>query len=288
MVYHKHEKGIGHFNMGKISSYYFWKWADNDLPCHPREAHAALLRGQLLPALQTFDSHPLVMKLKALAAEGRNRGEEWHWKIIHGGASGYAQCVFVTCPCLDYPRKRRWKMLRRLFSLDLVGCDAESGQMVDFCLPKINCMDFGKWPDEVAFDVEVGDLPALMRKVRSGLSHSFGLLTNRRNHYVTIGKMKHRFSVEWRENYSLSDFNSFDHWAAKYPADSKVSKCYVPKGIFSIRKSERGDHTHDHELGEKEVELLRFSDTLRILEAFVRGEPRPMQYRWRNISHLMP
>lgn len=286
MVYHKHEKGIGHFNMGKISSYYFWKWADNDLPCHPREAHAALLRGQLLPALQTFDSHPLVMKLKALAAEGRNRGEEWHWKIIHGGASGYAQCVFVTCPCLDYPRKRRWKMVRRLFSLDLVACDAESGQMVDFCLPKINCMEFGKWPDEVVYDVKIDDLPALLRQICGSLRNSFGVLTNRRDHFVQCGKMGHRYHVEWRENYSLSDLQSFDHWAAEYPEDSMVPRRYVPKGLFSVRNSGCGEFSH--ELDENEEELLRFSDTLRIFEAFVRGEPRPMQYRWRNISHLAP
>jgi len=31
----------------EAASYYFWKWADNDLPGRPLEVHAALLRGEL-------------------------------------------------------------------------------------------------------------------------------------------------------------------------------------------------------------------------------------------------
>jgi len=30
-------------------------------------------------------------------------------------------------------------------------------------------------------------------------------------------------------------------------------------------------------------EKLRFSDTLRIFQAFLRGEPRPARYHWRSI-----
>ncbi len=47
-----------------IAEYYFWKWADNDLPGKPAEVYASLLRGEMHPALQTFDARPLVMELK--------------------------------------------------------------------------------------------------------------------------------------------------------------------------------------------------------------------------------
>ena len=39
-----------------ISSYYLWKWADNDLPGKPNEVFSALIKGALHPALQTFNA----------------------------------------------------------------------------------------------------------------------------------------------------------------------------------------------------------------------------------------
>jgi hypothetical protein len=47
--------------------YYFWKWADNDLPGRPVEVHAALLRGERHGALQCFDARPL-LKMPTSAA----------------------------------------------------------------------------------------------------------------------------------------------------------------------------------------------------------------------------
>lgn len=57
-----------------IASYYFWKWADNDLPGQPVEVHAALLRGALHPALQTFDARPLLARLGEYAAARHAQG----------------------------------------------------------------------------------------------------------------------------------------------------------------------------------------------------------------------
>lgn len=57
-----------------IASYYFWKWADNDLPGQPVEVHAALLRGALHPALQTFDARPLLARLGNMRRRDTRRG----------------------------------------------------------------------------------------------------------------------------------------------------------------------------------------------------------------------
>ncbi|MCX6907953.1 MAG: hypothetical protein NTY01_07920, partial [Verrucomicrobia bacterium] len=67
--------------MSEQASYYFWKWADNDLAGKPTEVFAALMRGELHPALQRFDARPLLRRLEKLAAADRKRGEEWEWQL---------------------------------------------------------------------------------------------------------------------------------------------------------------------------------------------------------------
>ena len=58
------------------TSYCLWEWADHDLPGRPAEVHAALLRGEMHPALQTFDARPLLKKCERAAAQGRKLEEE--------------------------------------------------------------------------------------------------------------------------------------------------------------------------------------------------------------------
>jgi hypothetical protein len=79
------------------TSYYFWKWAENDVPGKPAEVWAALLRGELHPALQSFDARPLLNALEDAAAELRTVDEEWEWKV-HPPTSPEKACfVFATC-----------------------------------------------------------------------------------------------------------------------------------------------------------------------------------------------
>lgn len=268
-----------------IGSYYFWKWADNDLPGRPREVYAALLRGEMHPALQTFDARPLLKKLERAAAQGRKRGEEWDWKITPGGEAKQARFVFVTCPELDYPDDVRWRMCKRFFALDLSGCDAESGRLVDFFLPKVNAFVSGQDPDGEVFDIGLDDLPVLIRSISASRPDPYAILTNRWNHFVQFAKVGHRYRVEWRENYSFTDFDRFDHWAAENPIHSKIPRKFVPEGCLDTRHHEGKLETRSTP-GDSE-ELVRYTDTLRIFQAFLRGEPRPPQYQWRNINHIV-
>lgn len=269
-----------------IASYYFWKWADNDLPGRPRDVQAALLRGEMPPALQPFDARTLLRKLESAAAHGRKRGEEWDWQIEPRATPQQARFVFVTCPILDFPDSRRHQMCKRFFALDLSGCEAESGALVDFFLPKLNCFASGQAPDEDVFDIGKADLPVLLRTLSATMPDAFAILTNRQNHFVQCCKTGHRYRVEWRENDSFSDWSQFDQWAAQYPEESEIPLQFVPEGCSDIRHHKGGSHVRETQADQEE--LLRYTDTLRIFETFVRGEPRPPHYRWVNINHILP
>ena len=64
-------------------SYYFWKWADNDSPGRFPEVHAALLRGEMPPALQFFDPQPLLAALEETAARPEwGQAADWTWEAV--------------------------------------------------------------------------------------------------------------------------------------------------------------------------------------------------------------
>src|SRR5580704_10772982 len=87
-------------------SYYFWKWADNALPGKPPDVWAALLRGELHPALEVFDSLPLLKALQDSASQARVMGEEWEWEVNPPVAPEKARFVFVTCPYINASAER--------------------------------------------------------------------------------------------------------------------------------------------------------------------------------------
>ncbi len=75
-----------------------WRWADNDLPGMPTRIHAALLRGEMPPEVQPFDSRPLLAGLERVAAKARLLGDEWSWHVAGlPGSTGSAALVFLSC-----------------------------------------------------------------------------------------------------------------------------------------------------------------------------------------------
>ena len=90
----------------KPCSYYFWKWADNDLPGKPPDVWAALLRGELHPALQLFDARPLLNALEEAAAEARAVDEEWEWQVHPPASQEKVWFAFVTCPRVNISKRQ--------------------------------------------------------------------------------------------------------------------------------------------------------------------------------------
>lgn len=111
------------------ASYYFWKWADNDLPGRPGDVHAALLRGELHPALQPFDARPLLEELGAAAGEQpADHGE--HQRLAQMNA-GQIQL---------HPEVQRLVDENDLLREELTGLLAEAEQLVQLVKPNLLAM----------------------------------------------------------------------------------------------------------------------------------------------------
>ena len=247
-----------------LKEYYFWKWADNDLPGHPAEVHAALLRGEMHPALQTFNARPLLRRLEKARDEGRYVEEEWDWQLHPQESPGKAHFVFVTCP-EDGGFSGRFGDV--FFSLGLACYDERQRQLVDNFFPKLNCLFWGEYP-EVLYDIRESDIKGALKRLNSKARNPFAILTDRRNYFVQCLAVGRRFCVEWREIYDLCHRSKFEHWRAQ---DAK--RLAAIGGV------------NDKPLPEnQEPDFLRFEDTLYIFKAFLRGEPLPTKYPWQNIT----
>lgn len=80
------------------------------------------------------------------------------------------------------------------------------------------------------------------------------------------------FCVEWAHNVQVRGKMKWNQWRAQ---DAK-------------RLAALGGTNPDEPMRKQlEPDLLTYRDTLRIFEAFLRREPRPAQYSWRNINHIV-
>ena len=96
-----------------IANFYFWKWADNDLPGKPTDVFAALMRGELHPALQPFDARRLLGKLKKIAFIDADPAQwEWHMVPEDRPRKG-ASCVFDLPATTHVRRGHALARLRR-------------------------------------------------------------------------------------------------------------------------------------------------------------------------------
>ena len=250
------------------ASYYFWKWADNDLPGRPVEVHAALLRGELHPALQPFDARPLLARLQEAAAEGRLLGEEWDWQAHPQASPENARFVFVTCPLINASEERLVRFYYRFVPLGLSGYDEQSGHSILGMWPKLNCFITGQYPDEAVYDIAEDDLPFLLRRIRPRRPEPWGVLRKPRDSVTAIAEGR-RYRVEWREGSDEKTCDRFTQWRAR-----------DQKRLQALRRK----HNTNPLPTDIDPNFITYADTLRIFQVFLRGESRPAQYLWRKIN----
>jgi hypothetical protein len=161
----------------------------------------------------------------------------------------------------------------------LSGYAEQQGSLIQCLLPKLNSFEFGEFPEEEQFDILEDDLPVLLGRIHHDQANPCAILTNHCNHFVLCYAHGDGFDVEWRENRSLTDFADYDQWRAGYgkPADAArrtrvIRECRMIDSEWRAVRIQEFPH-----------ERLRYSDVLRIFQAFLRGEPRPAQYHWRGI-----
>ena len=253
-----------------ISSYYLWKWADNDLPGKPNQVFSTLLQGELHPALQTFNARPLLCRLETFAESRRELGEEWNWEVHPSDNPSDARFVFLTGPHLNDSKDRAASFSDAMVRLEISGYDEQYGHVIHLLQPKLNCFLYGQDYRERHYDITADEVPELLRRIDREDRDPFGVLEDRRHYFVQCCAHERRFCVEWRENYDTNNWDDFAHWRAS-----------IPKQPRAIREQLPTRHRH------RDYDTLTFADTVRVFQAFVQGDPKPSRYRWRDIKPLL-
>ena len=269
------------------SSYYLWKWADNDLPGKPNEVYSELLHGKMHPALQTFNPAPVIRQLERIAVQGRSAGEEWDWQIHQPPAGRQASFIFLTCPTVGSDGQMRRRFCDLLLYLDISGYDEQRGQLMHCFQPKMNNWECGT-DEETAYDITEDDLPVLLRRIQPNSPEDHGVLVNRQNYFVNCAIYGRRFTIEWWESYDLANSRKFGQWRAGYfEGTPGRQRQFVPKQLDHWRVNSNCDWVTQPP-SKSVQELMLYRDTLRIFQAFLRGESRPPQYRWQDIKDELP
>jgi len=254
------------------ASCYIWKWAENDLQGRPAEVHAALLRGELHPAVQPFDARPVLAAIKALAKRSpAEEQDEWNWCAAPAEKLRQAHFVFLNCPQTSAAKAMHQLLARGLLRYDVTCFDESLGMLGDWFPPKLNEFQCGQWPGEMLYDITADELPVLIKRINPKSPNPFAVLTNRRNHYVQCLRKPKGYLVEWREN-DIKNPRNFNHWRAQ--DIQKLAALKVPYQRTGIAAAKNPD-------------LHRFADTLNIFRAFLLQEPRPKRYHWMNINHWL-
>lgn len=259
------------------ASYYFWKWAGNDLPGPPDEVHAALLRGKMHAAIQPFDPRKVVKLLERGAARGRRKGEEWDWQVLPAPQPELANAIFATAELPEdiIPHQIRmakvlWSyLLKNHFAIYGEGDAPEAGPFL-----KQNRIYTGQGMSE--YDIRPQEVRALLLSLRRSQENPYAVLENRRGEYVQCYLEKgRRYVLEWRQFHvplrNDDKMSNYDHWRlmdqkrlAALPARLKRPKVRLTY--------------------EQTPNLVPFSLVVEAFQAFVRGEAPPRLKHWRNIK----
>ena len=253
-----------------ITSYYFWKWADNDLPGRPAEVLADLSAGRMHLALQPFDPSTLCAALDRLAT--RRRAAEWQRETVPADGGGLARCVFMT-----RATPGRWKVDPKPFwkavsPLGLSGGEEGGDRLIDGLEPKLNEWSGGQTAGTL-YDMALADLPGLLRAIDPARENPYATSGGRiLGHFVQCYADKGGcFCVAWAANTPLPEW-VWDQWRALDPA-----RLAALGGVDAS-----GDLPTDIE-----PELLTCEDTLRLFERSWRGKPRPADQPWRCLNDML-
>lgn len=240
-----------------IANCFFWKWADNDLPGKPTDVCAALLRGELHPAVQPFDARPVIKAIESLPFEDLSiQRDEYKWDVNKASHSNQAQFVRFTYPRPFEAQKIYHLLADELLPLGICCFDESLGMLGDWFAPKINEFQLGFWPGdlpgEIVYDISSDELSALFNRIRGCPEklEPFAMLSDKRSHFVQCFGKQNGFIVEWAENHFVNGSRCFGIWKAL--ANSS--------------------------------ELLNYDEALNVFQAFYLRQPRPSQFHWRDFS----
>ena len=265
-----------------ISSYYLWKWADNDLPGKPNEVFAMLMRGDMHPALKTFAPAPVERQLEKAANFGRKSGEEWDWQVCPSGNGKTARFIHVRCLLKEDPAYSRNPFLDWWDKHGISGYDEQHGRLIECLSPKLNLFQSEQWWDEPSYDIDESELAVLLRRLRPSGQNPFACLQNRRGNFVQCMGSGRRYNVSWHERLTPKDWNQMEGWRLECFPKTGKHRHFIPVGTpYSIVK---GSDWCKCFTGKTTHETITFSEILAVFRAFLRGEKRPTNYHWGSMQ----
>jgi len=194
---------------------------------------------------------------------------QWEWELHPAASPEKAWFVRVTCPRINTSIERVERFGDRFEPLGVSGCDDDGSKLIPGFNPKLNYFITGQLSDsDVAYDITADELPFLLRRIRPDQPEPWGELCTPQNAVAVIAEGR-RFRVEWREWPDVKVRNQFIQWSARDP-----KRLTALAGRDDTQELPR----------EIDPDFLTYSETLRILESFMRRESRPPKYCWRQID----
>lgn len=246
--------------------YFVWKWAENDEKGKPNEVFAALMRGQLHPALRPF-SKKYDELFKPFSDSCRDNGGTCYLEYVKDKNSGLTIAIHIIgkhsnpIPVIS----------EILAGTDLETCSALDGKMTKYSLPKQYCFRFDNHVKYMpVYDFDCDELPALLGCIKNR-DNPFGVLKDAHGRFIQAYEGGRRYCVEWAEwsDWKKRTWKKYQHFRAGLKQGSKKT--------FRL-----GARPHGPVISENEA--LSFADVLACFQAFYRHEPRPSRYTWRNIT----
>lgn len=243
--------------------YFVWKWAENDEKGKPHDVFAALMRGQLHPALQPF-SEKYDDLFKPLLRSCSDDSGTFYQEYVKDKTTGLTIAIHITGkhhnphPVLD----------EILAHTDLETCSVLDGRMTNCALPKHFCFRFDNHTP--VYDFEYDEIPTLISYINSR-NNFFGGIKDAHGSFIQAIEGDRRYCVEWAgwHDWKERTWEQYEHFRAGLKQRSK--------GTLRL-----GSRTRTPIINKNEA--LSFADVLTCFQAFYRHEPRPSQYIWRNIN----
>lgn len=242
------------------TTYYIWKWAENDLPGRPTDVVARLCAGELPPALQRFRPAAALANLVAVASERRTELSELLMEH-RTDPSGQTPFIQLCDPAPD----SSWlssRLLRAVWPVDLTLFDESHNRLLG--LPKRNVVEV---PDEGRQLVDIGpaDLPAMLHELGGRARLAAVTCYDRNGNMFQAWAQGQRFAVEW-QILPERDFSQHRIWVAGRPGPSqRRTRLGSRRDLFAN-------------------EALTMADAHRLWRSFLAGAERPATYAWREIT----
>jgi hypothetical protein len=249
---------------------FIWKWAPNEFRGDILSILTALHAEQGHPTLAAFEAKPVIERLEVALTDIRKEspGLLTCLKELTLGDSAIAIQVALVGHC-DVLKAVK-ALGAEANALGLTGSSAYRPLLLPDCRPKYFTLKFdtGRVEAPPLYDPSLNEVVKSLERVDVRKCICYAILEAACGNYVQVYGCDGKYYVEWR-TYRDRTWLNYTHYAAGRR----------PRSTKQVWLGESGHH-----ITALKHELLERADVERIFTAFYRGEKRPRDYAWRNIT----